>query len=113
MKLEIQKAPDFIGDFDRQFRWYALEAEWAVAMRFLTAMNDTLDLLAFQPSLGRVRRFRDERLRGLRSFRVNSPFNKHLLFYRYNATTLVVERSVHGARDLPRRLLQPPGDVDE
>jgi hypothetical protein len=49
MKLAIQKAPDFIDDFDRQFRWYAFEAE----------------------------------------------------------------RSVHGARDLPRRLLQPPGVDDE
>ena len=113
MKLAIEKSPDFIGDFDRQFRWYALEAEWAVAMRFLTAVNDTLELLAAQPSLGRVRRFRDERLRGLRSFRVNPPFNKHLIFYRHDATTLIAERSVHGARDLPRRLLQSPGDDDE
>ena len=113
MKLVIQKAPDFIGDFDRQFRWYAFEAEWAVAMRFLTTVNDILELLASQPSLGRVRRFRDKRLRGLRSFRVTPPFNKHLIFYRHNETTLIVERSIHGARDLPRRLLQPPGDDDE
>ena len=109
MKLAINKAPDFIGDFDLQFRWYAGEAGWQIAMRFLTAMNDTLELLATRPRLGRVRRFRDERLRGLRSFRVNPPFNKHLIFYRHDATMLFAERSVHGARDLPRRLVQPPG----
>jgi hypothetical protein len=31
-----------------------------------------------------------------------------LIFYRHDETTLYVERSIHGARDLPRRLTQPP-----
>ncbi|HWN95105.1 MAG TPA: type II toxin-antitoxin system RelE/ParE family toxin [Methylomirabilota bacterium] len=107
--LGIQKAPDFIGDFDIQFRWYAFEADWNVAMRYLSAVHQTLELLAYQPALGRERRFRDPRLRGLRSFRTQQPFNKHLIFYRYDATTLFAERIAHGARNLPRRLLQRPG----
>jgi hypothetical protein len=31
-----------------------------------------------------------------------------LIFYRYDGTTLCAERVVHGARDLPRRLTEPP-----
>jgi len=108
MMLAIQKAPDFIGDFDLQFRWYAYEADWNVAMRYLSAVNETLELIAYQPALGRKRRFPDSRLRGLRSLRVQPPFNKHLIFYRHDTATLFAERITHGARNLPRRLLQPP-----
>ena len=109
MMLTIHKSPDFVTDFELQFRWYACEADWNVARRFLSAVDETPNLLAFQPELGRVRRFRDERLRGLRSFRATPPFNKHLVFYRYNTANLNAERMIHGARNLPRRLLQRPG----
>jgi plasmid stabilization system protein ParE len=107
--LAIRKSPEFIADFDLQFRWYAYEAEWNVAMRFLRAVDETLELLAFQPKPGRARKFSYRRLRGLRSFRVSPPFNKHLIFYRHDSTNLNAERVVHGARDLSRRLVQPPG----
>jgi len=32
----------------------------------------------------------------------------HLIFYRFNNETLFAEGVIHGARDLPWRLLQPP-----
>jgi plasmid stabilization system protein ParE len=102
----IHKSPDFIVDFDLQFRWYAYEAEWNVAMRFLSAVDEMLNLLAFQPGLGRTRHFPDERLAGLRSFRVAPPFNKHLIFYRHDPNSLNRERLIHGARNLTQRLLQ-------
>ena len=31
------------------------------------------------------------------------------LFYRFDSKALYAERLIHGARDLPRRLLQLPG----
>jgi plasmid stabilization system protein ParE len=31
-----------------------------------------------------------------------------LIFYRNNGDALSIERVMHGARDLPRRLLEPP-----
>jgi plasmid stabilization system protein ParE len=52
-------------------------------------------------------------LEGIRSYRVNPPFNKHLIFYRHNANKLFAERVLHGACDLPRRLLQSLGVQDE
>jgi len=78
-------------------------------MRYLAAVHQTLDLLAVDPLLGRIRRFRHERLRGIRSFRVQPPFNKHVIFYRLDSNQLFAERVIHGARDLKRRLLQSPG----
>jgi toxin ParE1/3/4 len=45
----------------------------------------------------------------LHSFRVEPPFNVHLIFYRVVDDALFAERLMHGARDLPRRLLEPPG----
>ncbi len=46
-------------------------------------------------------------LRELRSFRVNPPFGRFLLFYRVTNDTLEAWRLMHGARDLPRRLVEP------
>ena len=112
MNLALQKADDFIADFELTFLWYAREAGWSVGMAYLGAVHQTLELRASQPGLGRIRRFKDRRLRGIHSFRVKPPFNKHLIFYRYDATTLFAERVVHGARDLPRRLLEPPGSEE-
>jgi hypothetical protein len=31
------------------------------------------------------------------------------LFYRHDSTGLFAERLMHGARDLPMRLIEPPG----
>ena len=33
------------------------------------------------------------------------------LFYRHDSAELFAERLMHGARDLPRRLADPPGSV--
>ena len=49
------------------------------------------------------------KLAGIRFFLVRKPFGKHLIFYRVCGSTLDIVRIVHGARDLPRRLLDPPG----
>jgi len=75
----------------------------------LNAVLATLRLLATQPDLGRRRKFRHSALRGIRSFRLTSPFGVHFIFYRHNSAELSAERLMHGARDLPRRLVEPPG----
>ncbi len=49
------------------------------------------------------------KLAGIRFFLVRKPFDKHLIFYRVCGDTLDIVRIVHGMRDLPRRLLDPPG----
>lgn len=108
MSLRIEKSPRSLADFESQYHWYASEAGEAVAAAYRDAVHVTIELLARHPGLGRRRRFRNPLLRGIRSFRVSAPFHKHLLFYRHDDECLIVERIVHGARDLLRRLLVPP-----
>ena len=113
MILALERADFFIRDFELQAGWYVHQADEEVARRYLQALDATLQLLRVQPGLGRTRRFRHPLLRGIRSFRVSPPFDRHLIFYRFDRSTLYAERVVHGMRDLPRRLLEPPeADMD-
>ena len=109
MTLAIQRSFFFTEDFRLHAEWYAIHAGDEVAYRWFAAVEALLLMLAAQPEAGRVRQFRHRELAGLRSFRVNPPFDKYVIFYRLNENTLCAERIVHGARDLPRRLLQLPG----
>ena len=113
MTLSLQQGEAFTGDFEHQARWYVRHADEEVARRYLEHLRETLRLLTIHPAMGRARRYRHPELKGLRSFRVNPPFQRHLIFYRYDSTTLYAVRAIDGARDLPRRLLEPPGDGDE
>lgn len=113
MTLALQKGALFQQDFARQAGWYLCHANDEIAQGYLDCLNETLRQLAIHPAVGRVRRYRHPELRGLRSFRVNRPFQKHLIFYRHDQTTLHAIRVIHGARDLPRRLLEPPGENDD
>lgn len=108
MSLAVQKAPAFVVDFEGQYAWYARVAGWDVADRYLAAVDNTLRLLATYPAIGRVRHFKLVRLKGIRAFPVASPFDRHLIFYRFDADVLYAERVIHGARDLPRRLAERP-----
>lgn len=109
MSLAIFKSDDYEADLLQQVEWYAREAGEAVAIRFFEATDSTLIQLARHPGLGRLRQFRDPRLQGLHSFRVGPPFDNFVIFYRFDAQTLTVWRLMHGSRDLPLRLTQPPG----
>ncbi|HYV28965.1 MAG TPA: type II toxin-antitoxin system RelE/ParE family toxin [Candidatus Eisenbacteria bacterium] len=99
----------FTADVQREFAWYWDEAGENVAWRFEAAVERTLLAIARQPGLGRERRFRHPTLRSLRSFGVEPPFKKLLIFYRIENDCVEVWRLMHGARDLPGRLLEAPG----
>src|SRR5436190_11244960 len=105
MKLSLHRAEDFNADFDQQYRWYLAQAGEGLAERFLAAVLATLKSLAAQPDLGRRRKFRHPALCNLHSFRINPPFGNVLIFYRIASDTLEAWRLMHGARDLPRRLV--------
>jgi len=109
MSLKIRRSDWFIGDLEHYAAWYQSEADWEVAERYLRAVSTTVARLADMPGLGRQAPFPAPILRQLRIYPVERPFEKYLIFYRYDDATLYVERTVHGARDLPRRLTQPPG----
>jgi plasmid stabilization system protein ParE len=107
MNLAIQKSPLFHADVTNQFEWYFNKAGKALAWRFFETVDLTLLQLSRQPDLGRIRHFRNPSLHGLRSFQVDLPFNRLLIFYRHTETEMVAERLMHGAMDLPRRLVEP------
>ena len=109
MSLRVQRSEWFMGDLEHYAAWYDRETGWNIAERYLKAVAATLARLAEEPTLGSGTGFDALELRGLRFRQVEKPFQKHLIFYRYNETTLSAERAVHGARDLPKRLAQPPG----
>ena len=108
MRLELQQGEVFLEDFALRARWYVREAGGEVAFRFQKAVDATLALLCVQPGLGRKRRFRNPKLHGLHSFPVQRPFNRLLIFYRVGSDAFHAVRLMHGARDLPRRLTEPP-----
>ncbi len=108
MNLPVSVSGRAEADLTHQYRWYLDNADMEVAERFLTAFDVTLERLARQPRLGRLRKFRALELAGIRSFPVGGRFGVHLIFYRGSGDALTIERVIHGGRDLPRRLLEPP-----
>lgn len=69
------------------------------AHRFLDAAEATFQFLAESPGSGAVYPTNNERLRGLRVFRVQG-FPNHLAFYLEHDQEVEVVRVLHGARDL-------------
>ncbi len=105
MSLRLQQSDYFWADLQKQVDWYRDNASRTVAEGYVDAVEATLKELTKTPGLGRPR-FRDwPELTGMRSWRVRRPYHRHLLFYRFDETTLWAERVLHGARDLPKRLL--------
>lgn len=101
------------ADLTNQYRWYLDNAGVEVAERFLLAFDATVERLLKLPSTGRPRRFRTDELQGIRSMALGRGFGAHLVFYRTSARKLSVERVMHDARDLERRLSEPPHHYSE
>jgi plasmid stabilization system protein ParE len=107
--MSVRKSDDFLADVERQYEWYAREADWDVADRYLAAVEATCQLLGQHSQLGPRGGFQHPRLSEWRFFVVPRPFQKHVLFYEVMDGEAVMRRVLHGHRDLPRRLLEPPG----
>jgi toxin ParE1/3/4 len=108
MSLQIRRSDWFVADLEHYAAWYQQEAGWAPADRYLQAVNAALLRLAEMPGIGQLTHFPNPILRGLRYLPAERPFEKHLIFYRHGDSALYIERAVHGARDLPKRLAEPP-----
>lgn len=89
---------DVIGYFQ-----YIRENNPEAALRFLKAIDRTVESLAQQPLKGRLRKFRGRDLKNIRSWRVDD-FENHLIFYRCAGMRLEILRIKHGAMDFPRAL---------
>ena len=106
--MSVRKSDDFIADVERQFEWYAVNASWEIAERYLDAVEATCQLLGQHPQLGSITGFSHPRLRDWRFIVVFRPFQKHILFYEIQGGDVLLRRAMHGHRDLPRRLVEPP-----
>jgi toxin ParE1/3/4 len=73
------------------------------AFRFLEAIDETIGGLVLQPLKGRLRKFRGQDLKNIRSWRIND-FENYLIFYRFNQLRLEILRIKHGAMDFPKAL---------
>ena len=73
------------------------------AIRFLAAIDQTVEGLATQPMKGRARRFRGRDLKDIRSWRVDG-FENYLIFYRATKERIEVLRIKHGAMEFPQAL---------
>lgn len=69
------------------------------ATRVVEAVYKTFEDLRTSPGLGRVRTFRNSRLRDIRMWRVVG-FEDYLIFYREQSDDIQVLHVYHGARDL-------------
>jgi plasmid stabilization system protein ParE len=108
MSRAIRKAQDFTADFESLFGWYVDKAGVEVAWRFQVALDSSPVKLYLGPDLGRPRQFHHPKLWGLRSLLVEHPFESLLIFYRADDEVLDAVRLMHGARNLPRRLIEAP-----
>lgn len=106
MNRELKRSDDFWDDLAQQVDWYRDQANPEAALRFVDAVEATLNALLAQPEIGRARFRNWPELAGIRSFRVAKPFHRFLIFYRADDSTLFAERLIYGGRDLPRRLLE-------
>ena len=69
------------------------------ATRVIEAAYWTFKKLAGKPGLGRLRKFSDPRLTGVRSYRI-SGFDNYLIFYRPVPEGIQILHVYHGARDI-------------
>jgi plasmid stabilization system protein ParE len=106
--MSARKSDDFISDVEGQFEWYATNANWEIAESYLNAVETTCQLIARHPQLGPCAGFSHPRLRDWRFIVVFRPFQKHVLFYETDGDDVLLRRAMHGHRDLPQRLVEPP-----
>lgn len=82
---------------------YIAEENLEAAGRFLDELYQAFNALAKLPLMGSARRFRRERLKGLRLWPV-PHFGKHLVVYRPLDAGIEVIRVLHGARNIEKLL---------
>jgi toxin ParE1/3/4 len=103
-KIEIFVRHDAELDAFGYFQ-YIRENNPEAALRFLEAIDCTVENLALQPLKGRLRKFRGRDLKNIRSCRVDD-FENYLIFYSFAEMRLEILRIKHGAMDFPQALRQ-------
>jgi len=108
MSLRVEYAAWFDADLHFRTAWYLERGGSELAERFAMAVEATVNRLKGNPQRGRRPYPNDSDLTAIHAVLLQRPFNKHILYYRLDEETLFLERLIHGARDLPRRLRESP-----
>ena len=102
----LRRSERFDHDLEQQFRWYLLDTGMdpmpalALAERFAGAVTRTLESLLRNPEMGRPRFVTFSDLPGIRSWRLEKPFHRFLIFYRVEGMVIHAERLLEGHRRL-------------
>ena len=99
MKRAILVRPAAERDIDEQAEYLAGQGDVEAALRFYRAAEETFELLANRPNIGKVNQFHSRSLGGVRTFLLKG-FPKHLVFYLPVKHGIEIIRVLHGARDL-------------
>jgi len=99
MRRHVVVRPVAERDLDEQAEYLAVQRSVEVSVRFYHAAEDTFQLLANQPEIGRRAEYRSPLLSGMRTFPMKR-FPKHLVFYRPLEDGVEIIRVLHGARDI-------------
>jgi len=94
----VNKHEQALRDLEEIFVFIG-EQDIDAASKFLTAAEQTFELLAKMPAMGSIRRFRSSRLRNLRQFPVKNH-QEFLIFYHPTENGIHVVRVLHAKRDL-------------
>jgi toxin ParE1/3/4 len=109
VSLAVSFAPFCLEDMELQGAWYRKNADEEIARRYAVEVERTVEFLADHPNLGKKCDYAHPHLADLRFYLLSRPFDRHLVFYRVEAQTLIAFRVIDGARNLPARLHDPPG----
>ena len=103
MNLPVYKHPEALDDVFHYAEFIGRDNPDA-AERFFVAARESFAFIGNNPLIGPARKFRDIRLLGLRSWRIDG-FKNHLVFYRIKSERVEIIRVIHGAMDLEQELL--------
>ena len=95
-------------DVDEAVEHYLTEAQAAVALAFIDALEEVCRRLGEHPASGSPRYAQELGLPGLRSSVVRGF--RYLVFYVEREADIDVWRVLHAARDIPAWLREPPKD---
>ena len=104
MSLALVQSEDFLSDLEQQFDWYVHETQLdlpdaiELAEKFKIAVLETLEFLLRHPGAGHRRFPQFTDLEGTRSWRVNRPFDRFLIYYHVQGETLFIDRLIEGHR---------------
>src|SRR5258707_187310 len=100
--------PKAKDDIIEQFRYYLLEDAFDAALRFLEAVDESIEQVCKMPKAGAPRQFKNPALVGLRSWPVRG-FDEIRIYYVAEREVLRVIRVLHGRRNI-RKILESETD---